>query len=85
MVQPIKCENCGAVLDIEKENRLQFCPYCKTKIQIPETELDHEKYVLEHNEKVRKQQVKEKNKEFLIGMALVGFCIFVLFLIAYVF
>ena len=83
MGQNIKCENCGANLSIKE--RLQFCPYCGSKVQIPETEFDHAKYVLEHDEQVRKQKVKEKNKEALICIAIFAFLLLLLFLMAYVF
>ena len=83
----MKCENCGANLEINQEHRTKFCPYCGAAVQIPETAFDHEKFILEHNEQVRRQKVKEKNRNANIGIAicigLIVFCLGGLMILSY--
>lgn len=73
-----KCTNCGAMLELNSENKIYFCPFCGAKIPVPQDHddkmIDYSKFVLKHEEEVRKQKVKEKEKEdksttrILVGM-----------------
>lgn len=63
MKTSIKCEACGANLEIDSEKHLKFCPYCGAAVQIPKTAFEHEKEMAEFNEKVRQNQVQEKIKQ----------------------
>lgn len=62
-----KCTNCGAMLELNSENKIYFCPFCGAKIPIEQDHddkmIDYSKFVLQHKEEVRKQKAKEKEKE----------------------
>lgn len=76
MKTSIKCEACGANLEIDSEKHLKFCPYCGAAVQIPKTAFEHEKEMAEFNEKVRQNQVQEKIKqEKSSNLMLLGFVI----------
>lgn len=61
MTKNTKCENCGASLE-NMNRKQQFCPYCGTKVNIQMSEHDNELEMAEFNEKVRQQQVREKEE-----------------------
>ena len=76
-----KCTNCGAMLELNSENRIYFCPFCGVKIPIEQDHddkmIDYSKFVLKHEEEVRRQKVKEKEKNdkpfMILGViALIG-------------
>ena len=79
MAQDIKCANCGGTLQIDRENRQKFCPYCGAAVQIPDNAFEYSRFVLEHNEKVRQRQVAERRedqkhgrRELIIGAIIFG-------------
>ena len=82
----MKCDNCGATLEYNEEQRLKFCPFCGFALPVPEDAASMEKYRLEHEEKVRQQKVeeerenkkraaKQKNRELLCILALLALCL----------
>lgn len=81
MAKEFKCENCGGNLKTDSEHRMQFCPYCGAAVKIPETAFDHEKFVLEHQEKVRQQKVKEDRKGtfIIIGVLALVFIMLIIY------
>ncbi len=48
---PLKCENCGSVLNLDLNNISAFCPYCGQKLLIDSDTLIVEK------EKTRRMQI----------------------------
>lgn len=58
-----KCPNCGNNVLVDRHHIAQFCSQCGTPLKIPETIFDHEKFVLEHEEKVRQTKVKEAREK----------------------
>jgi predicted RNA-binding Zn-ribbon protein involved in translation (DUF1610 family) len=89
-----KCPNCGNNLLVDREHIVQFCSQCGTQLKIPETLFDHEKFVLEHEEKVRQrkfeeEQIREKERAktgrrgLFIILGVLGGCLLLLFLLTY--
>ena len=87
-----KCPNCGNNVLVDRQHIAQFCSQCGAPLKIPETAFDHEKFVLEHEEKVRQRKVQEEREKertdhkigliaffSLIGLALFCFAISLIF------
>jgi len=53
----MKCENCGAQLNLNLDNIQAFCPYCGTKLMIDSDTLSK---VLKEREKTKQIEVKEQ-------------------------
>lgn len=53
----MKCENCGAQLNLDLDNIQAFCPYCGTKLMIDSDTLSK---VLKEREKTKQIEVKEQ-------------------------
>lgn len=57
----MKCDNCGANLQTTNDRKLQFCPYCgNTLVQYSE-EHEFKKFLLNHEEDVRRTKVREND------------------------
>ena len=48
---------------LDKNNKMQFCPYCGFAIQKPESYFDYKEFVLNHKENSRRQRFSEKIRE----------------------
>ena len=59
-MKTIKCDSCGANLNTDTDNVIQFCPFCGNAIKMPENCIDLAKFVIKHEESVRKQKVIEE-------------------------
>lgn len=55
----MKCQNCGANLDIDIDNMMAFCPYCGEKLMIDAEQLCS---VLIEREKTKQKEMEFDNK-----------------------
>ena len=71
---PVKCQNCGAMLMQNEEKSVLFCPFCGAELPKEEGAYDYSKFVLKHNEEVRQRMVEEEKKsdrrQWLIFLAI---------------
>ena len=84
-MKKLKCDNCGADIEVDESKDYGVCPYCKTKYQLNETKNikismdDNTKSVMDERMKVAKSFSKMAMIPFIIGVvvfiliAVIGF------------
>lgn len=55
----LKCQNCGANLDVDLDRLMAFCPYCGEKLLIDTEQLSS---VLVEKEKTKQKEMELNNK-----------------------
>lgn len=63
MSKTIKCENCGANMNIDTDNAMRFCPFCGNAMKVPEDYIDLAKFTMKHEETVRQTKTKEEAED----------------------
>lgn len=56
----MKCENCGATLDLDLDNLLAYCPYCGNKLLIDVSQLGQ---ILTEREKTKREEQRTKQAQ----------------------
>ena len=54
-----KCNNCGASLEMDWDNLMSYCPFCRSKLLI---EIEDLSQVLKEKEITKQTEVREENK-----------------------
>lgn len=63
MANTIHCDNCGANMNVDPDNPMQFCPYCGAALKRDETIYDYARFKAKHDEQVRQKMVAEKKED----------------------
>ena len=59
----LKCENCGAIMNLANSKKILYCPYCGAAFVQPETAADLERFRIKHAEKGRQRKFAEMQIE----------------------